>query len=199
MLLLKKDIIYNISNFDENIFEYIIWLKSQEGKKRNKDNKEKSQKLSQEERACNKWFLRNKRELSNIKCTSLSGGIFINGVERLYLKGIEIMDEKIEIKKQDFYEMMYLMEKILYIAERSGAREDSDNNAYSLAITFGKENVVQELLSLRRKMNHYLDDQGEAELEKVLEPIDDITIPYGLTLEALRKELEPYLPKRIEG
>lgn len=109
------------------------------------------------------------------------------------------MDEKIEIKKQDFYEIMYLMEKILYIAERTGAREDSDNNVYSLAITFGKENVVQELLSLRRNMNRYLDKQGEAELEKVLEPIDDITIPYGLTLEALRKELEPYLPKRIEG
>lgn len=109
------------------------------------------------------------------------------------------MDEKIEIKKQDFYEMMYLMEKILYIAERSSAREDSDNNAYSLAITFGKENVAQELLSLRRKMNRYLDEQGEAELEKVLEPIDDITIPYGLTLEALRRELEPYLPKRVEG
>lgn len=47
MLILKKDTIYNISNFDENIFEYIMWLKSQEGKKRNKDNKEKSQKLSQ--------------------------------------------------------------------------------------------------------------------------------------------------------
>lgn len=109
------------------------------------------------------------------------------------------MDEKIEIKKQDFYEMMYLMEKILYIAERSGAREDSDNNAYSLAITFGKENVVQELLSLRRKMNVYLDEQGEAELEKILEPIDDIPIPYCLALEALRKELEPYLPKRVEG
>ena len=109
------------------------------------------------------------------------------------------MDEKIEIKKQDFYEMMYVMEKILYIAERSEAREDSDNNAYSLAITFGKENVVQELLSLQRKMNHYLDEQGEEELEKLLEPIDDITIPYGLTLEALRKELEPYLPKRVEG
>ncbi len=108
------------------------------------------------------------------------------------------MDEKIEIKKQDFYEMMYLMEKILYIAERAGTREDSDNNAYSLAITFGKENVVQELLSLRRKMNHYLDEQGEVELEKILEPIDDITIPYGLILEALRKELEPYLPKRVE-
>ena len=120
-------------------------------------------------------------------------------VERLYLKGVEIMDEKIEIKKQDFYEMMYLMEKILYISERSGAREDSDNNAYSLAITFGKENVVQELLSLRRKMNRYLDEQGEAELEKILEPIDAITIPYGLTLEALQKELAPYLPKRVEG
>ena len=108
------------------------------------------------------------------------------------------MDEKIEIKKQDFYEMMYLMEKILYIAERSGARENSDSNAYSLAITFGKENVVQKLLSLRRKMNHYLDEQGEAELEKILEPIDDITIPYGLTPEALRKELALYLPKRVE-
>lgn len=107
------------------------------------------------------------------------------------------MNEKVGIKKHDFYEMMYLMEKILYIAERSGAREDSDNNSYSLAITFGKENVVQELLLLRRIMNCYLDEQGEAELEKVLEPIDDITIPYGLTLEALRKELDPYLPKRV--
>ena len=48
-------------------------------------------------------------------------------------------------------------------------------------------------------MNHYLDEQGEAELEKILEPIDDITIPYGLTLETLRKEFEPYLPKRVEG
>ena len=26
--------------------------------------------------------------------------------ERLYLKGVEVMDEKVEIKKQDFYEMM---------------------------------------------------------------------------------------------
>lgn len=91
------------------------------------------------------------------------------------------------------------MEKIFYIAERSSDREDSDNNAYSFAITFGKENVLQELLSLRRKMNDFLDKQGEAELEKILEPIDDITIPYGLTLEALRKDLEPYLPKRVEG
>ena len=121
------------------------------------------------------------------------------GIERLYLKGVVGMGEKIEIKKQDFYEMMYLMEKILYISERSGAREDSDNNAYSLAITFGKENVVQELLLLRSIMNRYLDEQSEAELEKILEPIDDIKIPFDLTLEALRKELEPYLPKRIEG
>ena len=119
--------------------------------------------------------------------------------ERLYLKGVVGMDEKIVIKKQDFQEIMYLMEKILYIAERSRAREDSDTNEYSLAITFGKENVVQELLSRRRKMVDYLDEQSEAELEKILEPIDDITIPYGLTLEALRKELEPYLPKRVEG
>lgn len=88
------------------------------------------------------------------------------GIESLYLKGVVGMDEKIEIKKQDFYEMMYLMEKILYIAERSGAREDSDNNAYSLAITFGKENVVQEMLSLRRKMVDYIDEQSEAEIEK---------------------------------
>ena len=118
------------------------------------------------------------------------------GIERQFRKGIEAMDEKIEITKYDFYEMMYLMEKILYIAERAGARGDSDNNAYSLAITFGKENVVQELLSLRRKMNRYLDENGEAELEKILEPIDDITIPYGLTLEALLNELEQYLQKR---
>lgn len=120
------------------------------------------------------------------------------GIERLYLKGVVGMDEKIEIKKQDFYEMMYLIEKILYIAERSSAREDSDNNAYSLAIAFGKENVVQDQLSLRRKMNHYLDEQGEAELEKLLESIDNITIPYGLTLESLRTELDPYLPKRVD-
>ena len=120
------------------------------------------------------------------------------GIESLYLKGVVGMDEKIEIKKQDFYEMMYLIEKILYIAERSSAREDSDNNAYSLAIAFGKENVVQDQLSLRRKMNHYLDEQGEAELEKLLESIDNITIPYGLTLESLRTELDPYLPKRVD-
>ena len=91
------------------------------------------------------------------------------------------MDEKIEITKQDFYEMMYLIEKILYIAERAGAREDSDNNAYSLAITFGKENVVQELLLLRRKMNRYLDKQGEAELEKLLESINQsMTLPFPM-------------------
>ena len=35
-----------------------------------------------------------------------SSGAFMIGVERLYLKGVEIVDEKIEIKKQDFYEML---------------------------------------------------------------------------------------------
>ena len=28
------------------------------------------------------------------------------GIERQYMKGIEAMDEKIEMKKKDFYEMM---------------------------------------------------------------------------------------------
>lgn len=28
------------------------------------------------------------------------------GIERVYLKGVVGMDEKIEIKKQDFYEML---------------------------------------------------------------------------------------------
>ena len=149
------------------------------------------------------YFSRKKTQFSKLtfknkwnRLWNFISGAFSIGIERQFVKGIEDMDEKIEITKQDFYEMLYLMEKILYIAERAGAREDSDNNAYSLAIAFGKENVVQELLSLRRKMNRYLDEQDEAELEKALEPIDDITIPYGLTLEALRKELEPYLPKR---
>lgn len=100
-------------------------------------------------------------------------------VERLYLKEVAIMDEKIEIKKQDFYEMMYLMEKILYIAEHSSAREDSDNNAYSLAITFGKENVVQELLSLRRNMDRYLDERAEEELEKSSN--QSMTLPFPMT------------------
>ena len=31
---------------------------------------------------------------------------FIIGIERLYLKGVVGMDEKIAIKKQDFYEML---------------------------------------------------------------------------------------------
>ena len=100
------------------------------------------------------------------------------GIERQFRKWIEAMDEKIEITKQDFYEIMYLMEKILYIAERSGAREDSDNNAYSLAITFGKEDVVQELLSLRRKMVDYLDEQGEAELKKSSNQL--MTLPFPM-------------------
>lgn len=34
---------------------------------------------------------------------------------------------------------------------------------------------------------------------KLFESINDITIPYDLTPEFLRKELAPYLPKRVEG
>ena len=132
------------------------------------------------------YFSRKKTQFSKLtfknkwdRLWNYSSGAFIIGVERLYLKGVAIMGEKTEIKKQDFYEMMYLMEKILYIAERSGAREDSYNNAYSLAVTFGKENVVLELLSLRRKMNRYLDEQGEAELEKSSNQL--MTLPFPMT------------------
>ena len=32
------------------------------------------------------------------------------GIERQFRKWIEAMDEKVEIKKKDFYESMYLME-----------------------------------------------------------------------------------------
>lgn len=35
-----------------------------------------------------------------------SSGAFIIGIERLYLKGVVGMDEKIEIKRQVFYEML---------------------------------------------------------------------------------------------
>ena len=37
---------------------------------------------------------------------NFSSRAFIIGIERLYLKGVVGMDEKIAIKKQDFYEMM---------------------------------------------------------------------------------------------
>ncbi len=60
------------------------------------------------------------------------------------------MDER--LKSSKISEMMYLMENSVY-HRVTQELEDSDNNAYSLAITFGKENVVKELLSLRRNMN----------------------------------------------
>lgn len=108
------------------------------------------------------------------------------------------MKDLIEIKKQDFYDIYYLIEKILHIAHRASSREDSDNNAYSLAITFAKENVDSDILNMRRKMNEYLNEEDEEELEKILEPIDDIVLPYDLSLEELRAELEPFLPKIIK-
>lgn len=103
--------------------------------------------------------------------------------------------EKIEISKKDFFEMVYVLEKILYIAHRASSREDSDNNAYSLAITFAKEKVVLDILNIRYKMSEYLSELEEEELDKILEPIDDIKIPYDLSLEELRGELQPFLPK----
>ncbi len=102
---------------------------------------------------------------------------------------------KIELSRKDFFEMYYVIEKILYIAHRASSREDSDNNAYSLAITFAKEKVVLDILKLRRKMSEYLSEQDEDELDKMLAPLDDIKIPYDLSLEELRKELKPFLPK----
>lgn len=103
--------------------------------------------------------------------------------------------KKIEISKKDFFKMYYVIEKILYIAHRASSREDSDNNAYSLAITFAKEKVVSDILNIRRKMSEYLREQDEDELEKILSPIDEIKIPYDLSLEDLRDELKPFLPK----
>ncbi len=61
------------------------------------------------------------------------------------------MDEKIEIKKQDFYEMMYLTEKILYIAERSGGQRGQRQQRVFSSHHLWKENVVQELLSSLKK------------------------------------------------
>lgn len=103
--------------------------------------------------------------------------------------------EKIELSKKDYFEMYYVIEKILYIAHRASSREDCDNNAYSLAITFAKEKVVSDILNIRRKMSEYLSEEDRSELEKLLDPIDDIKIPYNLSLEELRDELKPFLPK----
>ena len=60
------------------------------------------------------YFSRKKTQFSKLtfnknKCNSLwnfSSGAFMIGIEILYLKGVMGMNEKIEIKKQDFYEMM---------------------------------------------------------------------------------------------
>lgn len=103
--------------------------------------------------------------------------------------------EKIEISKKDFFEMYYVLEKVLYIAHRASSREDSDNNAYSLAITFAKEKVVLDILNIRYKMSEYLSEVDEVELDKLLDPLDDIKIPYDLSLKELRDELKPFLPK----
>lgn len=71
----KLDIAYNISSFDEDIYDSIIKLKAQEDKKLNKDNKENSQKTSQREQMISEVrkyltalndFYETKKELSNL-------------------------------------------------------------------------------------------------------------------------------------
>ena len=59
------------------------------------------------------YFSRKKTQFSKLtfknkwnRLWNFSSRAFIIGIERMYLKGVEVMDEKIEIKKQDFYEML---------------------------------------------------------------------------------------------
>lgn len=44
-------------------------------------------------------------------------------------------------------------------------------------------------------MSEYLSEQDEDELDEMLAPLDDIKIPYDLSLEELRNELKTFLPK----
>ena len=69
------------------------------------------------------YFSRKKTQFSKLtfknkwdRLWNFSSRASIVGVESLYLKGVRGMNEKVGIKKHDFYEMMYLMEKILYIS-----------------------------------------------------------------------------------
>ena len=59
------------------------------------------------------YFSRKKTQFSKLtfknkwnRLWNFSSGAFIIEEERMYLKGVEVMDGKIEIKKQDFYEML---------------------------------------------------------------------------------------------
>ena len=74
-LIKKLDTAYNISSFDEDIYDSIIKLKTQEDKKLNKDNKENNQKLIQREQMISEVrkylgalndFYDTKKELSNL-------------------------------------------------------------------------------------------------------------------------------------
>ena len=60
------------------------------------------------------YFSRKKTQFSKLtfnknkwnRLWNFSSRAFIIGIERQFRKGIEAMDEKVEIKKQNFYEMM---------------------------------------------------------------------------------------------
>lgn len=106
--------------------------------------------------------------------------------------------EFFKISRDDLFDTLYLIEKILHIIHRAENREDPDNNAYSLAITCFKENIQESVNNLRFQLYSYLSKKDQLHLEEILEDIDRIVIPYDLSLEELRKELEPYLPKYVK-
>ena len=101
------------------------------------------------------------------------------------------MGEQIIISKKEIEEIFCLIEKLHYITHRALSREDTDNAAYALAITFAKQNVEQELNKMRFAFDKYLSDD---EREILVEDIE-YDIPYDKSLEELRNALQPFLPK----
>lgn len=102
------------------------------------------------------------------------------------------MKDKITISYEDFMKTAYLLEKIHYITHRANTREDENNRAYALAITFAKEKVEEQLNEQRMKLYSYFSEQDEEVFENLCEDID-YNIPYDKTLEELQAELKPYL------
>lgn len=104
------------------------------------------------------------------------------------------MQEKITISKNELEEIYHLIEKVHYITHRAFSREDADNAAYALAITFAQQNVENELNEIRSKFWNYFSDE---ELEIINDDIE-YEIPYEKSLEELREKLQPFLPKIIK-
>lgn len=104
------------------------------------------------------------------------------------------MEEKISISKEEIKKLYHLIEKLHYITHRALSREDADNAAFALAITFAEENVEQELNKMRFAFNGYLSDEEREALNEDIE----YEIPYDKSLEELRNMLQPFLPKRIK-